>query len=169
MIIVLGKPVGRWACIYDACGAKCCRMEREITPSDVRRIVRATGSRVEDFALVSDEDATMPFKLKRMNGKCAFLLDDQKCRLHDLDAKPVLCQMYPFLIHKITYGDEPIMEIDPVPECPGYGVGPPLSQEALDQIKKKGHTFMDEVREVVRAKRRGKRPREIIEEALGRP
>ncbi|MGQ9469890.1 MAG: YkgJ family cysteine cluster protein [Nitrososphaerales archaeon] len=168
MIVVLGKPVERWKCTYEVCNALCCKMEREIMPKDIEKIAQVTGRRVDNFVVVSDEESSIPFKLKRINDKCIFLLDDLRCELHDLNAKPILCQMYPFLIQKITYGDEPIMYINPVPECPGYGIGPNLDKETLDQIVKKGQIFIDEIRKIAQFRLKGKRPEEILKEISNR-
>lgn len=83
-----------------------------------------------------------------------------------MGAKPILCKMYPFMLQKIVYGDEPIMLIKPVSDCPGYGRGPPFTKENLDEIKKQGQIYVAELRKIAKYRKQGVTPREIIDKEL---
>ncbi|KYH40452.1 MAG: putative Fe-S oxidoreductase [Candidatus Bathyarchaeota archaeon B63] len=164
MIVLLGKPIKNWECIYEDCEASCCRTRREITLLDIKRIVEATGKQPEDF--VSITTGYIPYTLKRKDGKCVFLTENYQCVLHDSGAKPILCKMYPFMLQKILYGDEPIMFISPVQDCPGYGRGPPFTKETLDEIKRQGKVYLAELRRIARYKKRRVRLEEILQKEL---
>jgi len=164
MIVVLGKSIKNWECIYETCEAFCCKTQREITLLDIKRIVESTGKQPEDF--ISITNGPVPYTLKRKDGKCVFLMENYQCVLHDLGAKPILCRMYPFMLQKIVYGDEPIMFIKPVSDCLGYGKGPLFTKENLDEIKKQGQMYVAELRKIARYRNQGVKPEEILQKEL---
>lgn len=164
MIVVLGKPVKNWKCTYEVCEASCCKIQREVTISDIKRIVELTGKKPGDF--ISITSGYMPYALKRKDGKCVFLRNNYQCDLHDLEAKPILCKMYPFMLQKIAYGDEPIMFIKPVADCPGYGEGPLFTEEILSDIRKQGQTYVIELRKMAGYRNQGIKPEEIMQKEL---
>jgi Fe-S-cluster containining protein len=164
MIVVLGSPIKNWECIYETCEAFCCKIPREVTVLDIKRIVESTGKPPEDF--ISITTGYVPYTLKRKDGKCVFLTKNYRCVLHDLGAKPILCKMYPFMLQKIVYGDEPIMFIKPVSDCPGYGKGPLFTKEMLNEIKKQGQTYVAELRKIARYRKQGLKPKEILQKEL---
>gem|GEM_PF-1660830 len=165
MIVVLGQPIERWSCIYVNCQAFCCRFSRELTPRDIKEIMEKTGRKPEDF--VEFSSGPMPFKLKLVNGKCIFLNEDFSCSLHTLNAKPLLCKIYPFMLDKVYYGEEPIVQLAPVKECPGYEVGEKLGEEFFSELSKTIADYLAELRKVASLRKAGLSPREILEKLLG--
>lgn len=167
MVVILGEPVKKWKCIYKVCKASCCKIPRKLTLSDIKKIAEKTGRAPEDFvSITKDEDRGIPFVLKRKGDECIFLGKDYQCELHDKGAKPLLCRMYPFMLHKIIYGDEPVMLIKRIPECPGYGEGSTLTEEFLDEIKRQGQTYVTELRKIIKYRQQGINPEEIIQKKL---
>lgn len=167
MIVVLGEPIKKWECIYKVCEAVCCKIPREVTLLDIKRIVEATGKAPEDFiSITTDKGYIIPFALKRRGGGCVFLGKNYRCVLHDTEAKPILCRMYPFMLHKIVYGDEPMLFINPVPDCPGYGKGQAFTQKHLAEIKKQGQIYVTELRKIARYRHQGINPKEILQKEL---
>jgi Fe-S-cluster containining protein len=169
MLMVLGKPFERWKCVYKSCRARCCRIDRELTPLDIRRISEETGKPYEDFVEVAPRKNKMPFLLKRTKGKCVFLGPDYKCELHRVKAKPLLCQMYPFLLSKVIYADELIMEISPVEDCPGYGKGPRFGKKAQRLLAANARVYLSELGNVASQRRRGMTPEGILKNLSGTP
>lgn len=164
MIVVLGNSIKNWKCIYESCEAFCCKTRRGVTLLDIKRIVESTGKPLEEFISITTDH--VPYTLKRKDGKCVFLMENYQCELHDLGAKPILCKMYPFMLQKIVYGDEPIMFIKPVSDCPGYGKGPLFTEEDLNEIKKHGQIYVAELRKIARYRKQEVTPQEIIEKEL---
>jgi len=161
---VVGEPVKRWKCAYKACEALCCRMERELTLKDIREISKAAGKKVEDFVQVKpNRRGAVPFTLKRKRGRCVFLQENFQCQLHPLGAKPSLCRIYPFLLSRVIYGDEPILEVRPAQDCPGIGRGPRFGEEAVKTVAESAKNYLEGLREVVKLSRRGLKPEEILE------
>ena len=74
--------------------------------------------------------------------------------------------MYPFMLQKIVYGDESIMLIKLVSDCPRYGRGPLFTKENLDEIKKQGQIYVAELRKIAKYRKQGVTPREIIDKEL---
>jgi len=149
MVLIYGEPVKKWTCIYTACGAKCCEGEREVTLADVKRISKALSLKPEEF-LKSLEGKGGIFRLKSKNGKCVFLQGGYACRLHHANAKPLLCQMYPFRFSGIIYADEAILKIQVMKECPGLGKGKSIGKEFEAKIEELGNRFIKEVEEFLR-------------------
>lgn len=160
MIVILGETVERWSCIYADCKALCCRASRELTPRDVKLISEKTGLNYSKFLTLSS--GAMPFKLKLVGGKCVFLGEDYGCSLHSLNAKPLLCRIYPFMLSKVHYGDEPIMQLSPVKECPGYGFGEKLDDAFLTEVSKVINEYLSELRRVISLKKSGLGPEEVL-------
>ncbi|MFH1788322.1 MAG: hypothetical protein ABH834_02940, partial [Candidatus Altiarchaeota archaeon] len=46
-----------------------------------------------------------------------------------------LCQMFPFLIESVSYGDEIILNLAPAGLCPGYGRGDNLGDEFMERLE----------------------------------
>ena len=164
LIVILGQPVEKWNCIYTECQALCCRLSRALTPKDIKNIREKTGKKLDDF--VETTSGPMPFRLKLVDGKCVFLNEDFSCKLHPLNAKPLLCKIYPFLLDKVFYGEEPIVQLAPVKECPGYGVGEKLDDAFFSELSKIVGEYLEELRRVVSLKKSGLSPREILERLL---
>ncbi len=167
MIVVLGGPIARWKCTYKACEAACCKTPRELTLSDIKAVVETTGMAAEDFVSIeASKNHGIPFILKREKDKCIFLGKEHHCELHNKGAKPLLCKMYPFMLDKVNFGDEPIMFIKPVLNCPGYGKGQTFSKKQLNEIKKQGQAYITELRKIMRYRNQGIKPKEIIKKEL---
>ena len=164
MIVVLGRSIKNWKCVYESCEASCCKTQREVTVLDIKRIVESTGKQPEEFISITTNH--VPYALKRKDGRCVFLMEKYQCALHDLGAKPILCKMYPFMLQKIIYGDEPIMFIKPVSDCPGYEKGPLFTKEDLDEIKRQGQIYVAELRKIARYRKQGLKPKEILQREL---
>jgi len=169
LLMVLGEPLKKWKCTYKSCGALCCKVRREVTPTDVRRIIQATGMSPEKFTSISaDESRRIPFTLKRRRGNCIFLGEKYECQLHRLNAKPILCRMYPFLLKRVIYADELIMQIKPAEGCPGYGKGPRFGRKAEREVAANARAFIKDLRKVAQQRRQGIKPEEILKRVLNR-
>ncbi|MFH1328279.1 MAG: YkgJ family cysteine cluster protein [Candidatus Bathyarchaeota archaeon] len=163
MLMIVGEPVKRWHCEYSACKALCCKLKRELTLSDIKKITEVTGKKTSEFVTVAtNHKGVVPFTLKKTKGKCVFLGKDYKCQIHKSDAKPTLCQIYPFLLQKILYGDEPIMVIKPAEDCSGIGKGPKFDEKTLKKIAENAQAYITEVRKIVRLKQQGLGAEDIL-------
>ncbi len=154
MLMILGEPIKRWRCIYRACEARCCRLRRELTLTDIRRITDKTGLPPAKFVKIV-ANQTVPFTLRRRGGRCVFLGKNFKCQLHDLNAKPILCKIYPLLLRRVIYGDEPIFEATLAEACPGIGKGPTFYQEAVKTVTANAQAYISGLREIIRLRQQG--------------
>ncbi len=165
MIIFLGERVDKWKCIYENCHAKCCAGGRELTISDLKKISKETGKEINSFAefpSIKIPEKTKPsmFRLKNVDGNCIFLREDYGCRLHESGSKPILCEIYPFFIDSITYGDQIFMKIRPVSECPGYEKGDTLNKHLIEE---KGMEYLSEIRKLLKYAKQGLSWEEILQ------
>lgn len=141
-------------------------MDRELTLKDIRKISENTGMRLENFVQIKPNKKTsVPFTLKRKKGKCVFLRENFQCQLHLLGVKPSLCRIYPFLLSRVIYGDEPILEVKPAQDCPGIGKGARFGEEAVKAVAESAKNYLEGLREVVKLSRQGLKPKEILEKA----
>jgi len=167
MVMVAGEPVERWRCNYQVCQAACCRIERGLTLLDIKEIVKATRKAPQEFVTLSTvEGPSLPLVLKRRGGGCIFLEQDHGCALHNTGAKPLLCRMYPFLLSRIIPADEPMMVITPAADCPGYGTGPVLEKSFMNEIRRYGRLYVNELRRILRYRNQGVEPKEILRREL---
>lgn len=161
MVIVYGKPIERWKCIFRECGAQCCHAEREATARDLKRISKGTGLKPEEFADLHEEEGL--FKLKGKNGSCIFLNEDFSCQLHAKGIKPILCRMYPFRFDGVIYSDEIVLKIKVREACPGLGKGSELDEVFETAIEGLGNDFVKDIRDFLRLKSKGLGITEILE------
>lgn len=137
------------------CGA-CCRNEYllvTVTGSDIVKIAVVLGLgpdelfKALDFYITSDSTPT-PVGLERIpsvateqglafialkkmdNGDCIFLKEDL-CMIHPV--RPLVCRSFPFIFTESegqrNWGLSAKKEI-----CPGLGIGPQMSKDAMDEI-----------------------------------
>jgi len=162
----VGEPVWRWKCAYTSCKGLCCRIDREITLKDIAKVAKATGMKKEQFVQVkSDKKRNIPYILKKRRGKCVFLQNNFQCKLHSLNAKPVLCKTYPFLLNKVVYADEPIMMVKYAQDCPGLGKGPRFGDESVKLLVENIKNYLEGLRETIKLSRRGLTPLQMLEKA----
>jgi len=148
LIIYSPSRIDRFTCVYRECRAKCCTPGRVITARGRERIARATGMQAEEF--IEGEAGRGLFRLKGKNGRCIFLQENYECLLHNLGAKPLSCQMYPFLLDGVVYGDEIFLRLVIAKECPGIGRGESLGEEFELKIEALGNKFVREIEEYLR-------------------
>jgi len=156
MVLIYGEPVKKWNCTFLACEAKCCEGGREVTLGDVKRIMKALSLKPEEF-LKELEGKGGIFRLKSKKNKCIFLQENYACMLHNANAKPLLCQMYPFRFNGIIYADEAILKIKVMKECPGLGKGKKIGREFEAKIEELGNRFIEEVEEFLRLQKKEKK------------
>ncbi len=135
-MIFFEEEIDRWFCIYEECNAKCCVEGREITLEDFERI---SSLGFEDFAYFDKSDNTL--KLKGESGKCIFLDENLKCKIEN--SKPLICKLLPFTISDVKYGDEAIMKLKLIIDCPGIGRGLEFNR-VKEEIEKYATQFLHE-------------------------
>lgn len=171
-MIRVQEEVEVWSCPYEECGALCCEGSRELTHMDVRRIADSTGEDWEDFARFDEEEKIFKMKTDGEN-QCVFL-DGLECSIHGErydepklkgEAEPIVCRILPFMVEDVSYGDEPILYLGSLDECPGYGEGKPLDEEFNSRIEDLASQFLQEQHEMLKQLKAGKTPAEIVEEA----
>lgn len=151
MVLIYGEEIKKWSCFFRECKAKCCESGRELTYGDVERISKALNIAKESF-LESIEDEKGIFRLKSREEKCIFLEKDYTCKLHALNAKPILCRMYPFRFNGIIYADEAILKIKIMKACPYLGKGEEITEEFEKKIEELGNQFVKELEEYLKKK-----------------
>jgi len=150
LIIYSPFKIERFECRYKECGAKCCT-SRVITAKGIERIAQATGMEPEEF--VEGEEGRGLFKLKGEEGRCIFLEEDYSCSLHNRGAKPLSCQLYPFLFDGIIYSDELVLKVRAAEECPGIGVGEEVDEDFELQLEALGNKLVSEIEEYLEEER----------------
>lgn len=192
MIHIL-DDVEMWSCPYEECGALCCEGSRELTHLDVRRVVNATGRDWEEFAYFDAEEKIFkmrtgeadrcrsqasstqegPVQAPAPQERCVFLTG-LECSIHDEryegdrpsgKAEPIVCRILPFRVSRISYGDEPILYLSSLEECPGYGEGEEIDEEFRARVEELAGRFLQEQHEMLKLLRAGKTPGEIVEAA----
>jgi len=68
--------------------------------------------------------------MKKRGGKCVFL-DGKACRIYEV--RPIICRLYPFSVKK----HNGIFVFEVCDDCPGIGLGKPVSDEQFEQMAKK--------------------------------
>jgi len=122
--IISDREIKRWKCAYKECKALCCEYPPLITMGSIKRISDATKLKPEEFIHLSeDKPGLFRLKTREKDGKCYFLNDDYSCKLHKIDKHPLFCRMLPFKFDGLAYGDEIILKLKAIEECPGYGRG----------------------------------------------
>ncbi len=144
MIIYTPYKIERFTCLYKECGAKCCTPGRVITHREKEKISEAIGLKPEEF--IERETERGLFRLKGKNDMCIFLKEDFSCSLHNIDAKPLSCQMYPFLFEGIIYSDEIVLKVRAADECPGIGIGEEVDEDFELKIEALGNKFVSEIK-----------------------
>ncbi len=100
------RGVLRHECLM--CGGSCQGVKVPLLNEEERR-------RVEEQAAELDiENAVVDGVLRRVNGRCTFLGDDNLCRIHakwGLLSKPTVCRQYPLVATRV--GDETRVGLDP--------------------------------------------------------
>lgn len=152
LIVYSPYKIERFDCLYRECGAKCCTSGRVITSKGIERIAEATGLEPEEF--VEGREQRGLFRLRGKGGKCIFLEKDYSCSLHAREAKPIFCQLYPFLFDGIIYSDEVVLKVRAAEECPGIGVGEPLGEDFELKMEALGNRLVSEIEEELEEERR---------------
>ncbi|ODS40354.1 MAG: hypothetical protein A7315_08840 [Candidatus Altiarchaeales archaeon WOR_SM1_79] len=154
--IISEKEIKKWKCVYKECEALCCAHPPLITIGSIRRISDATKLKPEEFVHLSeDKPGLFRLKTREKDGKCFFSNDDHSCELHKIDKHPLFCRMLPFKFDGLTYGDEIILRLKAIQECPGYGKGGDFDDEAKTEIEKWAARFARELENYVRLKHKG--------------
>jgi len=161
LVLIYGKPIKDWKCVYKDCGALCCKSGREITAGDIKRISEKFDLAPEEF--VDLEDNKGLFKLKGDGDKCMFLNKDHSCKLYKEKVEPIFCEIFPFELDGIIYSDEIMLKIKQVEECPGFGRGEGANTEFEAKIERLGNQFIQEIKDYLRYKGEGLSFEEIIE------
>jgi len=152
LIVYTPYRIERFTCLYKECRAKCCTPGRVITSRGKERISEVTGLKPEEF--IESEAGKGLFRLKGKQDRCIFLKDDFSCSLHNLDAKPLSCQMYPFLFDGVIYSDEIVLKVGAAEECPGIGIGEDVDEDFELRIEALGNKFVREIEEYIREEKK---------------
>ncbi len=78
----------------ESCDASCCyNTEMLLTPSDLLRISKKTGLKINDFSFINQDGM---YQLKNIDGHCVFLdHTTKKCSIQEF--KPSGCRVYPII------------------------------------------------------------------------
>lgn len=95
-ILIPEVPTQRFSC--HGCGDCCRDLTVPLNATDTERLD------VDAWEATMGEPVTMTFRgqtylRKRDDGRCVFLMEDERCRIHaerGADAKPLACRLYPF-------------------------------------------------------------------------
>ncbi len=162
-MLIYSAPLAEWKCVYKKCSAQCCVGGREVTAGDIKRIQAVTGHKPEKFAVLADEKGLFRLRNRADGGGCYFLSDDFSCKLHGTEAKPILCQMYPFRFDGITYADEIVLKVRAVEDCPGFGKSGQLDADFKERLESLGNKFVKELEAYLKLKHEGRKVAEALE------
>ncbi len=154
--IIADKEIKKWKCIYKECGALCCEYPPLVTIGSIKRISDALGIKPEEFVHTSeDKPGLFRLKTRKKDGKCYFSNDDYSCKLHKIDKHPLVCRLLPFKFDGLVYGDEIILKLKAMQECPGYGKGDDFNDAVKEDIEKWASRFVKELTNYVQLKQKG--------------
>lgn len=162
-MLLYSAPLAKWRCVYKKCSAQCCVGGREVTAGDIKRIQAATDLKPTEFAVLTDEKGLFRLRNKGNGSGCYFLRDDYSCELHGKEAKPILCQMYPFRFDGIVYSDEIFLKVKAVEDCPGFGRGEQLEADFKARLESLGSQFVRELKDYLKLKHEGLKVAEALE------
>jgi Fe-S-cluster containining protein len=97
-------PRQRFSC--RRCGF-CCRLEIKITPDEVNRLKKTMLPSGQyppaEWFITAPSQPSLFIAAKRENGECVFRDDSGGCVLHELNAKPLICRVFP--LHVVNWED----------------------------------------------------------------
>lgn len=154
--IISEKEIKKWKCTYKDCKALCCEHPPLITIGSIRRICDALNTKPEKFVHTSeDKPGLFRLKTREKDGRCYFSNDNYSCELHKIDKHPLVCRMLPFKFAGLVYGDEIILKLNAMEECPGYGKGDDFDEKPKEKIEQWASRFTRELEGYVRLKHLG--------------
>lgn len=135
------RPGARFGCV--CCGAGCRTFTLgPLLPADVERLRNAdwtgTGHDPANFFVESDGDpfteGSRPF-LRRVDGHCQFLRDDNLCEVHarfGAMTKPLMCRMFPYTFRATPSGVAVGMRLGECASAPLTSKGLPVAEQHDD-------------------------------------
>lgn len=157
MIDIKDMEIKKWKCVFNECKALCCQNPPLITMGSVKRICNSANLDASEFIhITEDKQGLFRVKTRSKDGKCYFLNDDYSCKLHKINKQPLVCRMLPFKFESIEYGDEILLRLVPLKECPGYGKGEIFDENVKFEIEKWATRFTREIENYVRLKNKEK-------------
>ena len=137
------RPGARFACV--CCGSSCRTMKLgPLLADDVARLRSAdwsgTGRDPADFFVDEDDrpidpdSAATPF-LRRVDGRCQFLRDDNLCGVHarfGALTKPLMCRMFPFIFRATPSAVTVGMRLGECASAPAASLGLPVVEQQAD-------------------------------------
>jgi len=91
-------------------------------PSEVAEICEHLGLQKEDFADTLEGHESYKASMKKREGKCIFLRDNN-CRIYEV--RPLVCRFFPVWLVK----EDLNYSFNVTDKCPGIGKGAPLGRE----------------------------------------
>jgi Fe-S-cluster containining protein len=85
--------------------------------------------KISDFAIECIGKEPYFFEMKKTDGKCVFLDENNKCSIYLV--RPLICKCYPFEL--IDLKNEKF-EFNVTYECPGIGLGNIIEKKFFDQL-----------------------------------
>jgi Fe-S-cluster containining protein len=135
------RPGARFGCV--CCGAGCRTFTLgPLLPADLERLRKAdwSGTRHDpaNFFVDSDGDPLTegsPAFLRRVDGRCQFLRDDNLCEVHarfGAMTKPLMCRMFPYVFRATPTGIAVGMRLGECASAPVTSKGLPVAEQHDD-------------------------------------
>ncbi len=97
--------------------------------SEAKRIAAKTSHRITDFSTEIQDRTPYKFEMKKTDGKCVFLKENQCCIYID---RPLICMFYPF---ELKFDEEKQMHVfDFTSECPAIGQGNNICEKDFEKL-----------------------------------
>ncbi|MEM3737317.1 MAG: YkgJ family cysteine cluster protein [Candidatus Bathyarchaeia archaeon] len=94
---------------------------------EVLEISEVTSRAISTFAEPSREDSRFPYEMKKIKGRCSFLVGDS-CTIYEY--RPLICRFYPFSLRR--FGG--VYYFHPTKECPAIGDGEELEKGFFENL-----------------------------------
>jgi len=83
-------------CLSFPCRDACCSFGVDVRPEERDRLIQLGYAKAEDFTGPTEEDGEWNYRTAVGPRGCVFLKENERgCRLHELDLKPVICNVFP--------------------------------------------------------------------------